>query len=195
MKIALLPFCLFSAMSASAMNVNPSLREQAQRRCGDNLLCYFSANEIQSALGGAADWNDDSFRAAPNAFASEDESGEIAENPLVQEARGDRAPVWSTFISNFHKCAPGCVPADYETFGPRGHASCHNTGRAIDVGAIVCGGREFRAVNGGRFTAFVGCMKSKMKTLYHNGQHISRGHHDHVHFSMGCVIAGGRNYY
>lgn len=191
---ALLAFCLFSAMSVSAMNVNPSLGQEGLRRCGDNLLCYLSNADIQAALAGAAEWNEDTFRANPRAFANEDES-EATEIPLIQKAGHERAPVWATFMANFRRCAPGCVPADYETFGQRGHASCHNTGRAIDVGAIICGGVEYKAVNGGRFTEFVGCMKSKMKTLYHNGRHVTRGHRDHVHFSMGCVIAGGRNYY
>ena len=164
MKLALLLLCLFSAMSASAIDRD------------------ISADKLQTAL------------AVRQAAYTGNLDVEEERTPMP-EIRGDRAPVWASFVSNFRKCAPGCVPADYETFGTRGKASCHNTGRAIDLGAIVCNGRTYEAIDGGRFTEFVGCMKSKMKTLYHNGRDVTRGHHDHVHFSIGCVLAGGRNYY
>jgi hypothetical protein len=31
-----------------------------------------------------------------------------------------------------------------------------------------------------------------MTVLYRNGKGITEGHHDHAHFSNGCVLPGGR---
>jgi hypothetical protein len=106
-----------------------------------------------------------------------------------------KAPIWASFISNFKKCAPGCQPANYATYGKRGKPSCHNTGRAVDVGAIVCGGVTHKAINRGRYEKMVNCMKGKMIVLYRNGKGITTGHHDHAHFSNGCVLKGGKKYY
>ena len=115
------------------------------------------------------------------------------------------APIWGSFINNFKKCAKECVPANLITFGERnnysptagrGNYTCHAEGRAIDVGAIVCGGKTYRAIDNGRFATFVGCMKTKMKTLWHQGRKkgVTRGHYDHAHFSNGCVAADGNRW-
>ncbi|MCO5114467.1 MAG: hypothetical protein M9899_09875 [Bdellovibrionaceae bacterium] len=104
------------------------------------------------------------------------------------------APIWPSFITNFKKCAPGCIPANYGTYGKRGGRSCHPSGRAVDVGAIICKGQTYKAINGGRFSEFVGCMRGQMKTLYRNGKHITLGHRDHAHFSNGCHIKGRYTY-
>jgi hypothetical protein len=97
------------------------------------------------------------------------------------------------------------LPANLITFGSRrnysptagvGNYTCHAEGRAIDVGAIVCGGKTYRAIDNGRFATFVACMKPKMKTLWHQGRQkgVTRGHYDHAHFSNGCVAADGNRW-
>jgi hypothetical protein len=135
-------------------------------------------------------------------FAAED--GEEHEEAAMDEHTAEdiesadantKAPIWASFISNFKKCAPGCQPANYATYGKRGKPSCHNTGRAVDVGAIVCGGVTHKAINRGRYEKMVNCMKGKMIVLYRNGKGITTGHHDHAHFSNGCVLKGGKKYY
>lgn len=198
MKMSLLSLCLFSAMSASAMTINPMVEAHQNRKCGDDLLCYFSANEIRVALGEQNVWPEEVMQTKRDPFEDEADDRNESTDAVIELVRGggdQSAPIWSSFISNFRSCAQGCVPANYGTYGTRGRPSCHNTGRAVDVGAIVCGGSTHKAINGGRFAQFVACMRSKMKTLYRNGSHVTQGHHDHAHFSNGCVVAGGRNYY
>lgn len=115
------------------------------------------------------------------------------------------APIWGSFINNFRKCAKGCLPANLITFGSRrnysptagvGNYTCHAEGKAIDIGAVVCGGKVYRAIDNGRFATFVGCMKTKMKTLWHQNRKkgVTRGHYDHAHFSNGCVAADGNRW-
>ena len=104
------------------------------------------------------------------------------------------APIWNRFYKDFKKCAPDCEPAQYGTWGSRGNASCHPSGQAVDVGAIKCGGTLHTALGGGKFATFVSCMRGKMKTLYRNGKHRTKGHHDHAHFSYGCTVRGRRIY-
>lgn len=196
MKMSMLSLCLFSAMSASAMTVNSMIDAQKERKCGDDLLCYFSNNEIRAALGEENVWPEEAKQTKQDPFEDEADDLNEATEAVVELVRGaENAPIWGSFISNFRNCAPGCVPANYGTFGSRGRPSCHNTGRAVDVGAIVCGGTTHKAIHGGRFAAFVNCMRTKMKTIYRNGSHVTQGHHDHAHFSNGCVVAGGRNHY
>lgn len=195
MKIALLPLCLFFVIQANALT-----DAEIQQRCGDDLRCYFSPEEIKAALGDNPDLEDGALQpSAHDPYEHEDEAEEVIldyEKENSARTTGDHgAPIWSSFISNFRSCASGCIPANYSTYGKRGKPSCHNTGRAVDVGAIVCSGKTHRAVSGGRFTQFVGCMKNKMKTIFRNGPHITLGHQDHAHFSNGCTVAGGRPYY
>ncbi|NJL25920.1 MAG: hypothetical protein HC902_12630 [Calothrix sp. SM1_5_4] len=107
-----------------------------------------------------------------------------------------QAPVWNTFIRSFHQCAPGCEPAQYSTWGHRHNRSCHPSGHALDLHGMICGGRFYRAIDsrrdGGRFDSFVRCMRGHMHVLWKNGRHITQGHHDHVHLSIGCVSRGWR---
>jgi hypothetical protein len=109
-------------------------------------------------------------------------------------AGSTHAPVWPTFIRNLHSCAPGCVPVNYNAYRHQRN-SCHNTGHAVDVGGISCGGHVYRAINGGRFAQMVRCMKGKMIVLYRNGPATTAGHHDHAHFSIGCSIPGHPHYW
>ena len=106
------------------------------------------------------------------------------------ERSAQRAPIWPSFVKNWKQCAPGCQPTEYAAWGRRGGPSCHPTGQAIDVGAMICNGQKYKAINRGRFEVMVNCMRKKMKTLYRNGADVTLGHHDHVHLSNGCH--GGR---
>lgn len=101
-----------------------------------------------------------------------------------------RSAVWNTFARTFSQCAPGCQPAQVGVFRDSGGRSCHDSGRAIDLGAMICGGRVYKAINGGRFSQMVSCMRPKMKTLYQEGHKrhagVTLAHYDHAHFSIGC---------
>jgi hypothetical protein len=206
-------------------------------KCGDNLLCYFSKEEIQEALGTSpaealakgllsAD--------ASDRFASED-FATVEENSLFASAdpdllgsnagktrtksRGSRkaggscsrgtrhalegyhqsgGPIWGAFIAAMKSCKPGCVPKDYNCYRPESSGfSCHNSSRAVDVGAIVCKGRSFFAIDRGPFADLVSCARRKgLKVLYmQKGCDNTVSHHNHGHFSVGCPRPNGGRYW
>lgn len=200
------------------------------RQCGNDVLCYFSREQVSEALGenGVELVRTGMFELDQSDLYKEEdgELSELAADTLdIQASATDfsarkksrprhantntsshtSAPIWGSFVANFNKCAPGCLPANLITFGERnnfsptagqGNFSCHPEGRAIDVGAIVCKGKAHFAIDNGKFATFVGCMKRKMKTLWHQGRKkgVTRGHYDHAHFSNGCVAADGNNW-
>ncbi len=99
----------------------------------------------------------------------------------------EQFPVWAPFYSKFKKCEPGCEPR-VNNLLRRGDPRCHGVGAAIDIDGIICGNQAHRALNNPRFEKMVNCMRyeQRMLTLWKNGRHITQGHHDHVHFSIGC---------
>lgn len=100
----------------------------------------------------------------------------------------ERFPVWDTFYQKFKRCEPGCEPRVNNLLRP-GDPRCHGVGAAIDIDGMHCKGEgSFRALNNPRFEKMVHCMKyeQKMLTLWKNGSHVTQGHHDHAHFSVGC---------
>jgi hypothetical protein len=129
----------------------------------------------------------------PNPMWDEDETPSCG--VLEYAANSSKgAPVMGPFLRNLKSCAPGCAPVDYNAYRSQSN-SCHNTGRALDVHGIQCGGKTHMAINGGRFAEIVRCMKGKMHVLYRNGPGTTSGHHDHGHFSIGCSIPGHPNYW
>ncbi len=107
--------------------------------------------KLEDALGPDAD----RFRQAGALSPSQADLDEDDETPMstgasrvadyLQLARGgEGAPVWGPFTANFRQCAPGCVPTNYNVYR-RGRHTCHAQGRAIDVGAIICGGQTHTA--------------------------------------------------
>lgn len=192
MKTAMMLACFFAFSATHAAEINEQgLFEETQRNCGDDLRCYFSPLELEQALG-TSRASDDAYQAHPEFHAEED--GGLTDEAWRMFDPAKTAPIWASFMANFKKCAPGCAPANYSTYGKRAKPSCHNTGRAADVGAIVCGGKTYKAINRGKYETFVGCMKKYMIVLYRNGKGVTLGHHDHAHFSNGC-IAGGKKYW
>ncbi len=197
MKTALMLACFFAfglnTHAAEMLSSEEFAAQEAQRRCGDDLRCYFSPEELEAALGPDASTSEASFQAQPHFHAEED--GGLSDEALEMFDASTKAPIWASFIANFRKCAPGCVPANYSTYGRRAKPSCHDTGRAADVGAITCAGRTYKAINRGKYETFVGCMKKHMIVLYRNGKGVTTGHHDHAHFSNGCTLKGGKKYW
>lgn len=168
----------------------------AEEHCGDDLRCYYSAEELEEAFGGQVSDFEFQTMGAFDLYAEEDGGFSDAAEDLFQRAgRTENAPIWGSFIRNLKACAPGCVPANYSTYGKRRQASCHNSGRAVDVGAIVCKGVTHTALRGGKFKDMVECMSGKMIVLYRNGKHRTLGHNDHAHFSNGCTLPNGRKYH
>jgi hypothetical protein len=111
------------------------------------------------------------------------------------EVNAQSAPIWNSFIRNFHQCEPGCNPVQYMAEGQRGHLSCHTGGKAIDVFGMVCDdGRRYMAIERGhtRYERLVNCMRGKMKVIYRNGRALTAGHNNHAHYSNGCY--NGRMY-
>jgi len=131
----------------------------------------------------------------------------VRQNPPPVAIRSTPAnmatPIWQPFARAFAACAPGCQPAQIGIHrAPNGRMSCHHSNRAIDVGAMICGGRVYRAIDNGRFGQMVSCMrntfmrqgKSQNSVLYRQSHKRHLGptvaHYDHVHISIGCH--GGR---
>lgn len=192
MKTAMMLACFFAFSYTHAAEISEQVFQETQRNCGDDLRCYFSPLELEQALG-TSQLTDAAYQAQPDLHAEED--GGLSDEAWRIFDATTKAPIWGPFMANFKKCAPGCVPANYSTYGKRGRPSCHNTGRAADVGAIVCGGKTYKAINRGKYESFVGCMKKYMIVLYRNGKGITEGHHDHAHFSKGCTLPGGKKYW
>lgn len=219
MKIAFYAVLIFILQhQANALNLYP-LKEAFTKHCtGEDLTCDFSEEEIRKALDIKNEESIDlRFLESLNweGYDFHDEDYDLIEESNSTDKDGvypysndaqvraykaslrmphDRAPIWPSFIQNFKKCAPGCIPANYGTYGKRGGRSCHPSGRAVDVGAIICSGQTHKALNGGKFLEFVQCMRGKMKTIYRNGKHITLGHRDHAHFSNGCQSKGRYTY-
>jgi hypothetical protein len=242
MRILLSLICSLLAGQAQALgNANVSeaelLREDVTyytnlaAGCGensDNLLCYFSPQEIQQALGLSATEALTRGLLDPSAaenFAAED-GGDFeyeisarravgrskrpvykkrytrssrgrggAGRALVGYRSGAGAPVWGRFIATLKSCKPGCVPVDYNAYRGGGF-SCHNSGRAIDVGGIACGGSTHYALGQGQYASFVSCARRSMKVLYRDGRgDLTTGHYNHGHFSIGCPRPGGGRYW
>lgn len=100
------------------------------------------------------------------------------------------APVWRPFMNGLAQCAPGCQPVNYNAYRNQ-RVSCHGSGRALDVGGLRCGRTTHMAINRRKFEEVVRCMRGKMKkVIYRNGSHITEGHRDHGHFSLGCSVPG-----
>ena len=203
-----------------------------QAKCGDNLLCYYSAEEVESALGITP--TEALVRGMLDENATEAYEPEVLVKPVADAARtslkedtdfsasrrshhsgshhrysrrgrgggGSDAGVrhalvgahqssgqiWGAFISVLHSCSPGCVPQDYNCY--RGDSSsCHSKGRAVDVGAISCGGHVHYAIDGGAFASLVSCAEHHgLHVLYmeSHGRGLTQDHHNHGHFSLGC---------
>jgi hypothetical protein len=214
--------------------------------CGTNLQCYFTPQEIESALGmpvaeaqekGLLDespmqrFADEGFEQNSGHEALEGvpmaamEESDLLGSEVRRRRRSGRAgrhgvrrsggvcshttralvgyhqqgsPVWGHFISALKSFRSDCVPQDYNTFRPRSDGfSCHNSNRAVDVGAISCGGRKHYAINGGTFAQLVSSARRKgMHVLYmQGGCDYTQSHKNHGHFSIGCPRPGGGRYW
>ncbi|HEY8280615.1 MAG TPA: hypothetical protein VIH99_13375 [Bdellovibrionota bacterium] len=105
---------------------------------------------------------------------------------MVIEARSSRGSpkVLGLFLPTHRSCAPGCSYVSWGIWGDKAHQarrSCHNSGQAIDIHAITCGGRTYKVLSP-RFDQYVSCMRSRMGAIYR-----SKDHFDHAHFQIpGC---------
>lgn len=111
------------------------------------------------------------------------------------------AAICGTFNRRLSKC--GCkIGPPRITRQKRGGKSCHNTGRAIDVMSIYCGGKKYMGVSS-RYAKWVRCMAPTVKNSkrgvrsgggmtvlfqqsHKRKQGVTKAHYDHAHFSIGC---------
>lgn len=101
--------------------------------------------------------------------------------PRPRSYGGRYAPILAPFTNAFNQCAPGCTYTNWGIWGDMRHQhkhSCHNSGSAVDVHAIRCGGANY-AAGTSRFNGFVSCMHGRngLYTIYGNGEHR---HHAHI---------------
>lgn len=92
-----------------------------------------------------------------------------------------------------HKiCAPGCGYVSWGIWGDVAHqrrASCHNSGDAIDIHAIRCGGTVYSApmqpgVASPRFDQYVSCMASQGLGKVYRTRTKTMDHYDHAHLQL-----------
>lgn len=105
------------------------------------------------------------------------------EPAMTQHLGSKGAPVMGPFQSQFNRCAPGCTFTNWGVWGDKRHQvkkSCHNSGSAIDVHAIRCGGKT-SGPGSSRFKQFVGCMdgSNQLSVIFGHGEHKN-----HVHIAL-----------
>jgi hypothetical protein len=111
--------------------------------------------------------------------------------PRRRGSRGGRfAPIMGPFTKAFNQCASGCSYTDWGIWGDRRHQvrrSCHNSGSAIDIHALKCNGRTYKA-GSSKFRNFVSCMHGR-EGLY--TIHGNKAHRQHVDIALrSCQIGG-----
>lgn len=116
--------------------------------------------------------------------------GRLFQPALFSDAASN-APILQPFLDAHRSCAPGCSYTSWGIWGDEAHQqrrSCHNSGQAIDIHAITCGGSTYVSMSS-RFTSYVGCMRGHLGVIYNRG----RGdHQDHAHFELhGCNMCAG----
>lgn len=91
------------------------------------------------------------------------------------------APIAGPFAAKHKICASGCGYVSWGIWGDEAHKkrkSCHNSGEAIDVHAITCGGKTY-AAQSKRFTTYVKCMGKYFGTIY-----LKKDHYHHAHIQL-----------
>lgn len=95
--------------------------------------------------------------------------------------RGKSAKISSPFEAKHKVCASGCGYVSWGIWGDAAHKkrkSCHNSGDAIDIHAITCGGKTY-APPTKRFLQYVSCMDKYFGTIHGN-----KDHKKHVHIEL-----------
>ena len=114
-------------------------------------------------------------------------NGKEFADSLLQDAAA-QAPILGPFLAAHRRCAPGCGYVSWGIWGDKSHQqrrSCHNSGQAIDIHAITCGGTH-KALSA-RFDQYVSCMRGSLGVIYRSANHFS-----HAHFQLhGCNMCSG----
>ena len=108
---------------------------------------------------------------------------------LPPEFAGQTGPILNPYLAKHRQCASGCSYVSWGIWGDAAHqrrASCHNSGEAIDIHAITCGGRTYGPTTQ-RFRQYVQCMRGKFYVIFGSGDHAN---HAHIQF-QGCRKVSG----
>jgi hypothetical protein len=106
-----------------------------------------------------------------------DESADYVSD-MIYGIERKAAKIEAPFKAQHAKCAPGCTYVSWGIWGDEAHKkrrSCHNSGEAIDIHAITCGGKQSAALSA-KFDKYVACMKGKFKVLYRQKDHFGHAH-------------------
>lgn len=141
-------------------------------------LCEGGEGEALAYEGGQPLWKDGRW------FLPD---GREFSDSLLQDAAA-QAPILGPFLAAHRRCAPGCGYVSWGIWGDKSHQqrrSCHNSGQAIDIHAITCGGTH-KALSA-RFDQYVSCMRGSLGVIYRSANHFS-----HAHFQLhGCNMCSG----
>lgn len=108
---------------------------------------------------------------------------------LKSDSERAAAKIAGPFAAKHKLCAAGCGYVSWGIWGDAAHKkrkSCHNSGEAIDIHAITCGGKTY-APPTKKFLAYIGCMKKYFYTIYGNKEHKN---HVHIQFNNCRKIKG-----
>ena len=171
-------------------SMNESLKSAHQKYCETEL-----PSGLSEAMSVVMTYDDGSLLERDGRFYMPD-GREFLEDTRRQDdlledaiSRGGNPAVLSVFTSAHNRCAPGCRFVSWGIWGdPRHQAkrSCHNSGQAIDIHAIVCNGKTYPALSG-RFNEYASCMRGSMGVIYGKGDH-----RDHAHIELhNCEMCVG----
>lgn len=106
--------------------------------------------------------------------------GQEIENDFSKALFLDRkvAPILAPF-KKYHKvCSGGCDYISWGIWGDEAHKkrpSCHNSGEAIDIHAVVCAKTTYKAKTT-KFQNYLKCMRKHFGVIHGNAEHKNHAH-------------------
>lgn len=88
------------------------------------------------------------------------------------------APIEAPFKKYHAQCSGGCSYISWGIWGDEAHkkkASCHNSGGAIDIHALMCG-KTKSSVKTAKFQNYLTCMRKHFGVIYGNAAHKNHAH-------------------
>lgn len=170
--------------------MNESLKAAHQKYCETELPAGFE-EAISLVMtydnGNAIERDGRYFMPDGREFVAQDQSADGILADAI--SRGANPPILASFTPAHNRCAPGCRYVSWGIWGDARHQakrSCHNSGEAIDIHAIVCDGRTYPSLSS-RFTQYTSCMKNTLGVIYGEGEH-----RDHAHIELrNCEMCVG----
>jgi len=98
---------------------------------------------------------------------------------ILSGAERKTAKIEAPFKAQHNVCAKNCKYTSWGIWGDLAHQkrkSCHNSGEAIDIHAITCGGVKHSGAKSSKFNSYVTCMRKKFTVLWKVKDHFNHAH-------------------